>query len=359
MHTTSPYLSSLLEKATNGSSISRNETTYLLGLNDPEAIQQVITTARDVCRRNFGNRVFLYGFLYFSTYCRNQCAFCFYRQSNTRSPRYRKNLDDVVHTACGLVDSGVHLVDLTMGEDPLLHESGFQTLLKIIARIKQKTGIPIMVSPGVVPDYLFKEFSKREVDWYALYQETHNPTLFQKLRINQDYELRNKKRVTAHQAGMLVEDGILIGIGESVADRADSIMTMKGSLLDQVRVMSFVPQPDTPLAGTKTLPRINEILCIAAMRLAMPERLIPASLDVDGLEGLKMRLEAGANVVTSIIPPSNTLAGVAQTSLDVEEGRRTVREVMKILSQMDLVPAGRDDYEYWIKERKRLFAPVP
>ena len=70
-----------------------------------------------------------------------------------------------------------------------------------------------------------------------------------------------------------------------------------------------------------------ECLFIAVLRLTLPDRLIPASLDVDGIKGLKMRLEAGANVVTSIIPRNNSLAGVSQSSLDFEQGLRTVPEV--------------------------------
>lgn len=49
------------------------------------------------------------------------------------------------------------------------------------------------------------------------------------------------------------------------------------------------------------------------MRLLFPDKLIPASLDVDGISGLELRLMAGANVVTSIIPPNEGLAGVAQS----------------------------------------------
>ena len=62
---------------------------------------------------------------------------------------------------------------------------------------------------------------------------------------------------------------------------------------------------------------------IAVMRLAMPDRLIPASLDVEGIAGLEARLEAGANVVTSIVPPQSGLAGVSQAELDIDAGLRT------------------------------------
>lgn len=351
------YLQDILEKSRNNQPISQHEIGYLLSLNDSQSLQLLTSTASEVCRQHFGNRIFLYGFIYFSTYCRNQCAFCYYRRSNTNCPRYRKSQSEVLDTACALVDSGVHLVDLTMGEDPVLHETGdFQTLLEVIESVKKKTEIPMMVSPGVIPDSIIESMADLKVEWYALYQETHNRELFKRLRINQDFETRRKTRLSAKQCGMLVEDGILIGVGENLQDREDSILTMSQSNLNQARVMSFIPQPGTPLAHRETLPRINEMQCIATMRLAMPERLIPASLDVDGIDGLKMRLEAGANVVTSIIPPSYTLAGVAQHSLDVEEGRRTVNEVNKILAELNLVPASRYEYESWITETKKKTA---
>ena len=63
------------------------------------------------------------------------------------------------------------------------------------------------------------------------------------------------------------------------------------------------------------------------MRLAMPDRLIPASLDVDGIAGLEPRIAAGANVVTSIVPPDTGLAGVSQSELDIDDGLRTAPEV--------------------------------
>ena len=81
-----------------------------------------------------------------------------------------------------------------------------------------------------------------------------------------------------------------------------------------------------------------ELLTIAAMRLAMPDRLIPASLDVDGIRGLERRLEAGANVVTSIVPPTVGLAGVSQAELDIDEGYRTVAGV---LPHLDAAGAAR------------------
>ena len=351
------HLSDILLRAVQGLSPSREETIQLLYLEDPASIQLVMSTAQKIRRQHFGNRLFMYGFIYLSTYCRNHCTFCFYRNTNTQSPRYRKNLEEVVAIDCGLADSGVHLIDLTLGEDPLIHDTGnFHILFQMIERVKDETGLPVMISPGVVSEEILQHFVAIKTDWYALYQETHNSVLFKKLRIGQSFEVRNKTRNAARRAGMLVEDGILLGVGETVSDRADSIMAMKQNNVDQARAMSLVPQPETPVADMPCPSRMIECLCLAVMRLTMPDRLIPASLDVDGIKGLKMRLEAGANVITSIIPPNNRLAGVSQSDLDIEQGLRTVSEVKKVITAMGLKVAGGKVYESWMAKRKELSA---
>ncbi len=56
----------------------------------------VFAAAREMRERHSGDAVFLYGFVYFSTWCRNECAFCFYRADNDESPRYRKTAGEVV-----------------------------------------------------------------------------------------------------------------------------------------------------------------------------------------------------------------------------------------------------------------------
>ena len=89
------------------------------------------------------------------------------------------------------------------------------------------------------------------------------------------------------------------------------------------------------------------------MRLVMEDRLIPASLDVDGLEGLAMRLKAGANVVTSIVPSGCGLAGVASKDLDIENQRRSVAAVVRQLGELGLEPALPGEYRAWVEQRRR------
>jgi len=337
----------LCSRALDGAVLSEPELARLLSATGDDE-QTVFAAARELRARTTGDAVFLYGFVYFSTYCRNECAFCFYRAGNEESPRYRKTVDEVDAICRGLAASGVVLLDLTMGEDPRVLADGCAGLLDLVAAVHDGAGLPVMVSPGVVPADVLAGLRERGADWYALYQETHTRELYDLLRLGQPFEARSAARRAARRNGLLVEDGLLTGIGDSAADRAHSIATMRAEGWEQVRVMTFVPQVGTPLEDVAPQGDQAELLTIAAMRLAMPEALIPASLDVDGIRGLERRLQAGANVVTSIVPPTAGLAGVSQAELDIDEGYRTVAGVLPHLERLGLRAASAAEYSRWL-----------
>jgi methylornithine synthase len=339
----------ICRRALDGFEPSSAEVEQLLHLASPAEAEPLFAAAREQRQRHFGNAVFLYGFVYYSTYCRNSCAFCFYRAANTISPRYRKDAGEVVEICRALADSGVNLLDLTLGEDPLLFGGGdFSPLTDLVAAVWRDSGLPIMVSPGVVPRDVLVELRAAGADFYAVYQETHTPELFARLRLGQDFEKRVRARRDAQGAGLLVEDGLLTGVGDCPADRARSVLAMQKAGEQQVRVMTLVPQPQTPLAELPAPATLNELLAIAVMRLLMPDRLIPASLDVEGIEGLRSRLNAGANVVTSLVPPKSGLCGVAHAEYEVDDGLRTVGEVRPRLAELGLRQGTQAEFESWL-----------
>jgi methylornithine synthase len=352
----SDNIGSILGRVSEGRALSDKDFLSLLDLKYEEQVEALFKTARYLRNKHFGNRIFLYGFVYTSTFCRNDCRFCFYRRSNKGSLRYRKKPDEIVEASMRLADSGVHLIDLTLGEDPRYFigtQSAFDELVALVGKVKSAAGLPVMVSPGVVPDDVLTELASAGADWYACYQETHNQVLFKNLRVGQSYGERFEKKRLAHKLGMLIEEGMLCGIGESDQDVAESIRAVSSLDADQVRVMNFVPQKGTPMEDRVAADPQRERMITAVMRLMFPDRLIPASLDVGGLDGLLPWLDAGANVVTSLVPPGQGLAGVAQNSLDIEDARRTVESVEPVLLSRGLQAASLDDYVAWLNARKR------
>ncbi len=341
-----------IERVKGNNNATVDDVVELLSVKGEKDISDLFSAARSVRDSRFGDKVFIYGFVYFSTYCRNNCAFCYFRRTNELD-RYRKNEDEVLALSGSLKDAGINLVDLTMGEDPVMRADGYKEFLNIVERVRNEIDISIMVSPGAMPKDIFPKFRDAGADWFACYQETYNRELFAKLRLEQDFDYRIDQRVWARGSGLLTEDGIMVGLGETMKDRAEAIFRMGELGCQQVRAMTFVPQKGTPMENMEPTKTIDELISIAVMRLLYPDKLIPATLDVEGIAGLKTRLDAGANVITSIVPPNKNLAGVAQHELDIENGNRSVHHVMELLDEMGRRVATNTEYVSLLNDMKR------
>ncbi|MCJ7630712.1 MAG: methylornithine synthase PylB, partial [Longimicrobiales bacterium] len=269
-------MESILERAEGGDLPSEAEIVSLLSIVREEEREALFAAARRVRAKHTGERVFLYGFVYLSTYCRNACHFCFYRRSNKDSLRYRKSHDQIVEAARILAESGVHLIDLTMGEDPAYFEGNkFEDLAGLVASVVAATHLPVMISPGLVDEGVLAMLKRSGASWYACYQETHDRSLFEEIRPGQDFDNRLDGKRIARRLGLLTEEGMLSGLGESATDVARTLAAMGELQTDQVRVMSFVPQKGTPLSNHPPGDPGVEVKIIAIMRLLFPDRLIP------------------------------------------------------------------------------------
>jgi methylornithine synthase len=346
-------LDEILVKSIEEKKLLKDEIDFLLEQTEEDSLDKIFSTARKLREKYFEAKVFLYGFVYFSTYCKNNCNFCFYRCSNDKPPRYRKSINEILTISKKLQDSGIHLIDLTMGEDPYFLDYP-DRLVEIVRKVKDETNLPVMVSPGVVNNEVIDSLIDAGADWYALYQETHNEELYSSLRSDQDYSERLAAKKYARNKGLLIEEGLLVGIGNSTLDTVESLSVMEELKASQVRTMTFIPQDGTPMANNNQRSFLSELLNIAIMRIVFPNLLIPASLDVDGLNGLEDRLNAGANVITSIIPPDDGYAGVANASCDIDEGFRTIEGIQDTLKKCGLKQANVEEYKTWVINRKEM-----
>jgi methylornithine synthase len=326
----------------NGLQLTDDNLRELLSLTEDEELHKLHYVARKVRDHFFGNRVFLYSFVYFSTYCKNNCAFCYYNRCNDIQ-RYRLDMEEIRNICKALKNESIHMVDLTMGEDPYFHSEP-ERFVDIVRTVKGELGLPIMISPGVMEDGTLSRLYENGANFLALYQETHDRELFQKLRVGQSFEERVHAREFARKIGYCVEDGILTGVGNDIESTIKSLRGMQKNKPDMVRVMTFVPQEGTPLEKVSPKSSLSELMIISILRLMFPDRLIPASLDLEGIDGMVHRLNAGANVVTSIIASNSSLEGVVNYDRNLEERDRDPKSVVNRLRTMGMEPASQADF---------------
>nr|WP_135611234.1 methylornithine synthase PylB [Methanococcoides sp. AM1] len=336
-------LDNYAEQIIDGSQLSDDDIRRLLETESPGEIEKLHYVARHIRDHFFGNKVFMYSFVYFSTYCKNKCTFCYYRNANDIE-RYRLSTEDIRKICQVIKTEDVHMVDLTMGEDPYFHNKP-ERLAEFVRTVKEEVGKPIMVSPGVVDNDTLEMLRDNGANFLALYQETYDMELYKQLRVEQSFEGRINSRNHAKRIGYCVEDGILTEVEPDIESTIISLRGLATSNPDMVRVMTFLPQQGTPLEGKEIKDSSSELKIISILRLLYPDKLIPASLDLEGIDGMVHRLNAGANVVTSIISSNSSLEGVVNYDREHAERDRDVKSVIARLKTMGMEPAEQSEFE--------------
>lgn len=336
-------LENYAEQIIAGSEVSDEKLREMLQISDPDEMEKLHYVARHIRDNFFGNKVFMYSFVYFSTHCKNNCAFCYYNREN-EIDRYRLTLEDIKKICQVLKTEEIHMVDLTMGEDPFFHNEP-ERLVELVRTVKEEVGKPIMVSPGVVDNETLGLLKDSGANFLALYQETYDKELYGKLRVEQSFEERINSRNHAKRIGYCVEDGILTAVEPDIESTLISLRGLGTSNPDMVRVMTFLPQKGTPLEGKGVEGSEAELKMISILRLMYPNLLIPASLDLEGIDGMVHRLNSGANVVTSIISSNSALEGVVNYDREHAERDRDVKSVIARLKSMGMEPARQSDFE--------------
>jgi methylornithine synthase len=331
------------EKIIDGFQLSDDNLRALLSLESEEDLEKLYYVARKVRDYYFGNRIFLNCFIYFSTHCKNQCTFCYYNCKNEIN-RYRLTKEEIKEICTALNGAGFNMIDLTMGEDPYYHEEP-DRFVEIVQMVKEELKLPIMISPGMMDNATLLKAREKGANFFALYQETYDTELYQRLRMGQSFEGRVNARRLAKEQGYCIEDGILTGVGNDIESTILSLKGMKTNDPDMVRVMTFLPQEGTPLSNFREKSNLSELKIIAVLRLMFPKCLIPASLDLEGIDGMVPRLNAGANIVTSILPPNSLLEGVANYDRGLEERDRDIKSVIKRLESMGMRPAQQAEFK--------------
>ncbi|WP_394296169.1 methylornithine synthase PylB [Methanohalobium evestigatum] len=335
-------LNEFVQDIINGRGLSDSEIKHLLSTENHKELDKLYQVSRIVRDKFTGNKVFLYSFIYFSTYCKNECSFCYYNKLNNIS-RYRLSTDEILRICSSFKGKQIHMVDLTMGEDPYYHNNP-HLLVDIVKNVKNELDLPIMVSPGVVDNDTLENLYNSGADFLALYQETYDKDLYERIRVGQSFRDRINARKFAKKIGFCVEDGILSGIEPDIESLIKSLRGMENNNPDMVRAMTFTPQEGTPLENQRQSSSEQELKIISILRLMFPDKLIPASLDIEGIDGMVKRLNSGANVVTSIIPSNTTLEGVVNYDRDLEKRNRNVENVVSRLKTMGMEPAKQSEF---------------
>jgi FO synthase len=262
---------------------------WLLGPGQP--LRPLLAAAREVCREGHGARVTYSpkAFLPLTQLCRDNCGYCTFAKPPRPGARAFMTEDEILGLARTAAHAGCREALFTLGDKPErryrvarqeLRAMGFESTVAYLAhvagRVLEETGMIPHANPGVLNREELAAL--RQVSGsQGLMLEQATPRL---LGAGEAHWASPDKRPearleTIRLAGELripFTTGLLIGIGESMRERAETIAVLAGLAerehVQELIVQNFRAKPGTRMAGAPE-PAMEDLLrAVAVTRLA-------------------------------------------------------------------------------------------
>ena len=108
----------LIERARDCKGLTHREAALLLACEDPELVEKMYGTAKEIKKKFYGNRIVMFAPLYLSNYCINGCVYCPYHAKNKHIRRKKLTQEEIRREVIALQDMGHKRLALETGEDP-------------------------------------------------------------------------------------------------------------------------------------------------------------------------------------------------------------------------------------------------
>ncbi len=248
--------------------------------------------------------------------CRDRCGYCTFATVPGRLPAPYLSPDEVLDIARRGAELGCKEALFTLGDHPedrwqaartWLEARGYDDTLSYVRamaiRVLEETGLLPHLNPGVLSWQDFQRL-KPVAPSMGMMLETTSPRLFTERggphfgSPDKDPAIRLRVLQDAGRSSVPFTTGILIGIGETLAERADSIFAIRQVAreyggIQEVIVQNFRAKPDTKMRGVPDAELADLAATIAVTRLVLgPSARIQAPPNLIGNE-YQLILSAG------------------------------------------------------------------
>ena len=257
----------------NGEGLNRDELIEVLNLDD-DRIDELLALAHEVRLRWCGEEVEVEGIISLKTGgCPEDCHFC--SQSGLFESPVRSAWLDIpalVDAAKQTAKTGASefcIVAAVKGPD----ENLLSQVEKAIVAIQSEVDINIACSLGILTQEQVDRLRAAGVHRYNHNLETAK-SFFPEVVTTHSWETRRETLEMVREAGMEVCCGGIVGMGESVEQRAE-FATQLAELNPHEVPMNFLdPRPGTPFADREVMPANDALKTIGAFRLALPKQIL-------------------------------------------------------------------------------------
>ncbi|GAA2642435.1 bifunctional FO biosynthesis protein CofGH [Nonomuraea recticatena] len=298
-----------LARARDGKALDLTEATVLLQARD-EHLDALLEHASRVRDANGRNGVITYSkkvFIPLTRLCRDRCGYCTFATAPGKLPDAFLSPDEVLEIARQGAAMGCKEALFTLGDRPedrwhqartWLDAHGYDDTLSYVRamaiRVLEETGLLPHLNPGVLTWRDFQRL-KPVAPSMGMMLETTSRALFETKGAahygspDKDPAVRLRVLEDAGRSNVPFTTGILIGIGETIEDRAESIFAIRRVAreyggIQEVIVQNFRAKQDTAMRGLPDASLQELAATIAVTRLVL---------------GPKMRVQAPPNLVDS------------------------------------------------------------
>jgi biotin synthase len=152
-------------------------------------------------------------------------------------------------------------------------EKTMDRLLELVPIVQEETGLNIAVSAGILTDDQARRLAEGGVHRYNHNLETA-ASYFSRVVTTHTHEERIETCELVRKYDMELCCGVLLGMGENVAQRLELIEQLRSVEPVEVPVNFLNPRPGTPLADAPIVGALEAIRWIAMFRLGLPSVIL-------------------------------------------------------------------------------------
>ena len=313
----------VLERALQGQGVSREEA---LALEEASSLDELLGAASEVRAQekrkavSFSKKVFIP----LTTLCRDYCSYCTFRKDPGQPGAHFMTPEEVLGLAEQGRRAGCKEALFSLGDQPerifleareFLRKQGYARTLDYLAAmcelVLENTGLLPHANPGVMDGAALDKLKESNASVGLMLENVSVRLMHDGLpHANAPDKVPSLRLRTMEEAGkrsIAFTTGILIGIGETMEERIDSLLAIRAmhkkyGHIQEVIVQNFRAKPDTPMAQHEE-PSLEEML----RTLAIARLILGAQMNLQAPPNLSYQdfprlLDAGINDWGGISP---------------------------------------------------------
>jgi biotin synthase len=266
------FLQTTYNRVTKGEQIDRDTARQLAQCPD----QQAVWSLADAIRLHFpGSHFHLCSIINArSGNCTENCRFC------AQSARYQTGVpvysmvdqSEAMAIARDNQEHGVHRLSLVTSGHSVDQET-LEQLGELYREIEEQTSMDCCASMGFLDQQKAEQLTGMGVSRYHCNLES-NQSRFSEICTSHSWQDKVKTLETARAAGMSLCSGGIIGMGETMNDRIELALELRGLDVQSIPINILTPIAGTPLAELPPLPLPEVLTTLALFRFIHPKAVI-------------------------------------------------------------------------------------